>query len=379
MLVVDDEPDLEVLIRLRFRKKIGAGEYDFVFARNGLEALDLLSKDKEINIILSDINMPEMDGLTLLSKLNELRNPELRTIIVSAYGDMDNIRTAMNHGAYDFVTKPIDFADLEKTIEKTIKDLVIVRNAIKEHNKLIAIQYDLDIANLIQNKLLPETDLLFQGFRIKGYYKSAKSIGGDYYDYFPISEEEIFFAIGDVTGKGAQASILMASVKSFLAAALNSNNSLDKIAFLLNNFFYQNSPPDKFVTLFLGIINVKSGKLTYINAGHELPVVIRSDRKLEELMSTGLLLGALNNIHYEASEVFLNSGDMLFAYTDGVTEAKGQNNKLFGGDRLKEVLSNVDNDYPGYFTIIPDEIKKFTENNDQSDDIAFILIKSEIQ
>jgi len=122
MLVVDDEPDLESLIRQRFRKKIRDGEYDFVFAKNGLEALARLLEHKDIGVILSDINMPEMDGLTLLAKLNELRNPALRTVIVSAYGDMDNIRTAMNRGAYDFVTKPVDFLDLEKTIEKTINE-----------------------------------------------------------------------------------------------------------------------------------------------------------------------------------------------------------------------------------------------------------------
>ncbi|WP_425391642.1 response regulator [Ekhidna sp.] len=125
ILVVDDEPDLEALVRQKFRKNIRTGEYQFFFAENGQKALDLLS-ETEVDLVLTDINMPEMDGLTLLSKLNET-NYFLKTVIVSAYGDMENIRTAMNLGAFDFVTKPIDFKDLEITMVKTIKHILQLR------------------------------------------------------------------------------------------------------------------------------------------------------------------------------------------------------------------------------------------------------------
>ena len=120
ILVVDDETDLEVLIRQKFRKQIRNNEYEFLFAYNGKEALEQLDREPAVDLVLSDINMPEMDGLTLLSKLHEL-NPLLKAIIVSAYGDMDNIRTAMNRGAFDFVTKPINFEDLTITMEKTLQ------------------------------------------------------------------------------------------------------------------------------------------------------------------------------------------------------------------------------------------------------------------
>ncbi len=120
ILVVDDEPDLEALIRQRFRKKIKENGYEFLFAGNGREALESLSKNQDVDLVLTDINMPEMDGLTLLSELND-KNYFLETVIVSAYGDMENIRTAMNRGAFDFITKPIDFQDLEVTMTKTLK------------------------------------------------------------------------------------------------------------------------------------------------------------------------------------------------------------------------------------------------------------------
>ena len=138
ILVVDDEADLEILIKQKFRKQIRENLYEFVFAENGRRALEQIEVHNDIDLVLSDINMPEMDGLTLLSKLNE-KHSLLKSVIVSAYGDMENIRTAMNRGAFDFVTKPVDFNDLELTIEKTLRHVMQLKEtlrAIKENNIL---------------------------------------------------------------------------------------------------------------------------------------------------------------------------------------------------------------------------------------------------
>ena len=126
ILVVDDEPDVEALVTQKFRRQVREGEMDFLFARDGQHALEVLDGDADIDMVLSDINMPRMDGLTLLDRLNELHG-DLKTVIVSAYGDMGNIRTAMNRGAFDFVTKPIEFEDLETTIAKTLEHLNLFR------------------------------------------------------------------------------------------------------------------------------------------------------------------------------------------------------------------------------------------------------------
>ena len=126
ILVVDDEPDLEALIVQRFRRQIRDGQFSFVFAHDGISALALLDGEHGIDMVVSDINMPRMDGLTLLARLQE-RDDRLATIIVSAYGDMENIRIAMNLGAFDFLTKPIDFADFETTIGKTLHNLELTR------------------------------------------------------------------------------------------------------------------------------------------------------------------------------------------------------------------------------------------------------------
>jgi adenylate cyclase len=138
ILVADDEADLEVLIRQKFRQKIREQKYDFVFATNGNDALEKIGQHPDIDIVLSDINMPEMDGLTLLTKINEAK-PLLKTVMVSAYGDMENIRTAMNRGAFDFVTKPVNFDDLEITMQKTIRHVNQLKetlSAVRENNIL---------------------------------------------------------------------------------------------------------------------------------------------------------------------------------------------------------------------------------------------------
>jgi len=138
ILVADDEADLEVLIKQKFRQKIREQQYEFIFAVNGNDALSKIQQHPDVDIVLSDINMPEMDGLTLLSRLNE-SSPLIKAVIVSAYGDMDNIRTAMNRGAFDFITKPINFDDLNLTMEKTIGHVLQLKKtlqAIKENNIL---------------------------------------------------------------------------------------------------------------------------------------------------------------------------------------------------------------------------------------------------
>lgn len=153
ILVVDDETDLEVLVKQKFRKKIREKEYDFVFAINGRHALEQLNEHNDIDIVLSDINMPEMDGLTLLTKLSE-HHSILKSVIISAYGDMENIRIAMNRGAFDFITKPVDFNDLELTLEKTIKQVNQVRSTLKaiKENNILKMYVDETVLNFMDSR-----------------------------------------------------------------------------------------------------------------------------------------------------------------------------------------------------------------------------------
>jgi adenylate cyclase len=153
ILVVDDEIDLETLIKQRFRQKIRDGIYDFRFARDGVDALEKLSSSPDTEVILCDINMPNMDGLTLLTHLAEA-NPILKAVMVSAYSDMDNIRTAMNRGAYDFVCKPINFEDLDRTIAKTVNHVLQIKSTIQaiRENNILKMYVDESVLNFMTGR-----------------------------------------------------------------------------------------------------------------------------------------------------------------------------------------------------------------------------------
>ena len=150
ILVADDEVDLEMLIKQKFRQKIRQQEYEFIFAVNGNDALAKIQLHPDVDIVLSDINMPEMDGLTLLSRLSE-SSPLIKAVIVSAYGDMENIRTAMNRGAFDFITKPINFEDLSVTMEKTIRHVAQIKETLKaiRENSILKMYVDETVLNFM--------------------------------------------------------------------------------------------------------------------------------------------------------------------------------------------------------------------------------------
>ncbi|MFM6925889.1 MAG: response regulator [Ferruginibacter sp.] len=268
ILVVDDETDLEVLIKQKFRQKIRDRQYEFVFAMNGRHALEQLEQNPDVDVVLSDINMPEMDGLTLLTKLGE-QNGLLKSVIVSAYGDMDNIRTAMNRGAFDFITKPVNFEDLDLTMEKTIKHV----NQLKDTMKAIK-------ENNILKMYVDETVLNFMGGRE--------------------------FESSLVANETVEASVAFLDICSF--TSISENESADTVVGLLNKYFdvmvkeiiAQGGYIDKFI-------------------GDAVMAVFRGDYHLDRAIDACLAvrnkikhLPALENISFIPQvSIGINSGEMI--------------------------------------------------------------------
>lgn len=153
ILVVDDEDDIAQLIRQKFRRQIRDQAYEFLFAQNGVEALGILREVPDIDLVFSDINMPEMDGLTLLAKITE-ESPLLKTVIISAYGDMPNIRQAMNQGAFDFICKPFDFEDFDQTLSKAIKSVDQIKSTLKaiQENNILKMYVDGGVLRFMSRK-----------------------------------------------------------------------------------------------------------------------------------------------------------------------------------------------------------------------------------
>ena len=381
ILSVDDEMDLELLLTQYFRRKIRKGEYEFVFAHNGLEALTMMVKHPDIEIILSDINMPEMDGLTLLAKVNEMRNPALKVIMVSAYGDMGNIRQAMNNGAFDFATKPIDLDDLSVTIEKAIEQINYVHQMQKEHTQLESLKGDLAIASEIQQAILPRVFPPFpdlaQKIDIAASMTPAKDVGGDFYDLFRIDDNRVGFVIADVSGKGIPAAIFMAVSRTLIrATGIRGGSPADCITYS-NRLLAQESVDCMFVTVFYGIIDVNTGEVTYCNAGHNPPYILKHKGDISPLpMSTDPMAGAIDGITYHEGTLQLESGDALVMFTDGVTEAMSTANEEFGEQRLEDTLEDVAmHNCQQMVEAIKADVAAFAGEAEQSDDITVLALK----
>ena len=380
ILSVDDENDLELLLTQYFRRKIRKGEYEFFFAHNGIEALRVLLEQPDINIILSDINMPEMDGLTLLAKINELRNPALKCIMVSAYGDMGNIRTAMNNGAFDFATKPIDLDDLSVTIEKAIEQIDFVKKSQMEHTQLEMIKTDLAVAAEIQQAILPKQQPAFDNceakFDLGQIMIPAKDIGGDFYDFFEIDDERLGMVMADVSGKGIPAAIFMAVSRTLIhISGLQRDYTAADCLKVSNQMLCKESADNMFVTVFYAIYNVKTGEINYCNA----PYILRKDGKLEKLSNSDSgMLGVFDFLDFTDEYVQLGEGDMLMMYTDGIDEACNVKNEVFTDERMEQVLR----DSKGLTcqTAIDkmlECVRAFASGAPQSDDITMMALKRE--
>ena len=340
ILVVDDEPDLEHLVRQRMRREIRSGQYSFMFAQNGVEALEVLNEEQDIDMVLSDINMPRMDGLTLLEQIPKV-DPNIRSVIVSAYGDMKNIRTAMNRGAFDFITKPIDFEDMKVTIQRTLRHLELWREALESRDKLVALQNELSVANKMQQSILPTSFPTGRGFEIFGSMKPARDVGGDFFDVLTLEDGRIGLVVADVSDKGVPAALFMMSSRTLLKGSAIGLDSPGKVLSEVNQLLQEENDAAMFVTVFYATFDPETGELAYANGGHNTPLVVHADGSSTVIPLTGgVALGVVPGFTYEESSMFLQPGDRVVLYTDGVTEAENDQGDQFELERLCEIFTN---------------------------------------
>ena len=382
ILCVDDEQDMEMLILQKFRKSIRNNEYSFVFAQNGLQALEQLDKNPDICLVLSDINMPEMDGLTFLSKIKERKNSELKTVMVSAYGDMENIRTAMNRGAFDFITKPINFEDMEITITKTIEEINQYKTFQKDRDHLVSIKKDLSIAYDIQQSMLPQKFPAFPDrtdFDLHGVLQPAKTVGGDLFDYFLIDEDHLFFMVGDVSDKGISAALFMAITKSLFNSNFSGTinpNMVEEIT-KINKALSHNNEAMMFVTIFVCILNLKTGEVNYVDGGHECPLILRGGKKVEVFKkANGFPLCIDPDFDYKQFQFYLQPGDSIVLYTDGLEDAHNAADQRRTIQPTIEILEALEpNQTPVQINeILLKEVNSFIGTAAQFDDITILTV-----
>lgn len=376
ILVVDDEPDLELLVQHKFRNRIQQGELEFRFAHNGEEALCCLSRDPSIELVVTDINMPLMDGLTLLGHVSKL--PRLtKTVIVSAYDDLENIRTAMNRGAYDFLTKPIDFADLETTIDKTLRELSELRQGLVARAQLSKLEYELALATKIQRSILPEIIDGRSRFELGATMIPAQQVSGDFYDFFLIDGDHLGLAIGDVSGKGIPAALFMAVSRTLLRATALHGASPRECLEHVNRVLLKQSDGEVFLTLFYGILDLRSGAFQFSAGGQPPPLLCSPDHRGKFLREPrGMMLGMLEEAAYVNETVCVRPGDTLVLYTDGVTDAENHDGGFFSEARLQELIECMKHRSAGEIaTGIVDALDLFADGKEKSDDITLLTVR----
>lgn len=379
ILVVDDEPDLELLIRQRFRRKIRDGEYNFYFAANGRDALDLAGKTPQLDVVLCDINMPVMDGLTFLSNAAKLEEADFKTVIVSAYGDMQNIRTAMNRGAFDFVTKPIDFEDLELTIEKTMGQVSALREARHAKEKLLRLNRELELANRVQQEIIPKVFPPFpehSEFSLFASMRPASSVGGDFYDFFKINDSQLGIAIADVSGKGVPAALIMAASRSLLKSEALDGTSPAACLTHVNKSLCAENISSMFVSLFYGVLDFRSGQFTYSSAGHNHPYRIHSGSVSQLDPVRGTVLGVDAGMQYLENTVSFLPRERLIIYTDGIVEAFGEDREEYSDERFCALLEkHADAAVENLVEYIMEDVSRHAGDTEQSDDMTVLALE----
>jgi len=235
---------------------------------------------------------------------------------------------------------------------------------------------DWEIAGNIQQNLLPKSTPSTLHFEISAYNKSARIVGGDYYDLVKLDAKRNLVAIADVSGKGVQAALLMANVQAFLKAICKQNISLNEASNLINDLISENTTNGSFITFFWGVLDDETMEFEYVNAGHNPPLLVRNG-ELTKLKKGGMILGVMETIiPYESEKIKLEKDDVLVLFTDGISEAMDINLTEYSDERLEEfVKANSCNSAKKLMDAIIDDVRKYTINAEQSDDITLLIIK----
>ena len=376
LLVVDDEVDVARMFRQSLRLDLRAGKYRLLFACSGVEALERLEQEPDVDLVITDINMPDMDGLTLLGHLAE-RSWDLRSVVLSAYGDMKNIRTAMGLGAFDFVTKPVDFDDMKETIERSLRNLEQWREAMASRDQLVSLRQELDLAGRIQRSVLPAEFPVTPGWEMHALVESAREVSGDFYDVMRLEGGRVGLVVADVSDKGVPAALFMMASRTLIRGAAIGLGDPARVLSEVNSLICRNNPQSMFVTGFFCIVEPRSGTVVYANAGHPSPLLVRSGGSVAPLESAGnVVLGLLCGAGYDLFSFTLEPGEFLFMYTDGVTEAEGVVGGEFGEERLLEALrGQAGRNAAECAGSVVEAVREFAAGEVQSDDITCLVVR----
>ena len=238
---------------------------------------------------------------------------------------------------------------------------------------------ELEVANVIQHSLLPTLNDRYPGreeISVRGTMDAAKDVGGDFYDVFFVDDDRVAFLIGDVSGKGVPAALFMVTSKIILQNCVRNTRTLSEALYIANNALCERNEADMFVTVWAGVLDLKTGEVTYVSAGHNPPVLIRGGEPQYLKSRSNFVLGGMENVRYAESSLWMSEGDVFFLYTDGVTESSSKENGLFGEDRLLACLAeHADSDVQSILDGVRKAVDGFVQDNEQFDDLTMLCLK----
>lgn len=328
MLIADDQPDVLEALRLLLKSE----GYLTEAVQSPTAILEKL-KSGPYDVLLMDLNYTRdttsgKEGLDLLARVRAIDNT-LPVVAMTAWGSVELAVEAMRRGVSDFVLKPWENSRLLRTLRNQIE------KGRRRRRKLRRQHEEFEEARAVGQALLPKKIPQIPGMEIAATSRPARTLSGDYFDVIELDGGRLALSIADVIGKGVPAALLMSNVQASVRALAGASLSPAELAARLNASVHRSSTPGKFVTFFYGVLD--GGRLTYVNAGHCAPLLIRASGAVERLEAGGAVLGVFSEWPYQDAAVTLAPGDRLVLYTDGITEAADAAQQEFGEDRLIEL------------------------------------------
>ena len=383
VLVVDDTPE-----NITLMTEILGDIYRVKVALNGKKALSIAQSDNPPDIILLDIMMPEMDGFQRLKESESTQ--AIPVIFVTAMTDKSNEEQGLSLGAVDYITKPVSpplVLARVKTQLRLYNQNRFLDDLVQQRTRQLTIETahrqklenELQVARDIQMAMLPEQKdggIIAGRCRVSAQLRPAREVGGDFYCVFPVGNNKLVFAIGDVSGKSVPAALFMARACTLLESIGSDEHSPDQILFKMNQALCRNNDECMFVTVGGGVLDTENGKLNYASAGHDPPVLITQDGSVSKLeVSGGPLIGIVESAEFKLSTMRLQPGETLLLYTDGITEAFNSEGKMFTDKRLIEALSgSTAQTSDALVDSLIQTVDDFCQGTDQSDDITVVAV-----
>ena len=336
---------------------------------------------ESFDLVLLDIMMPQMDGYEVLQRIrSEARWYDLPVIMISSVDEMDSIVRCIEMGAEDYLPKPFNPVLLRARVGACLeKKRLREERAAKQKAEAERLRWELDMAGRVQQRLLPVQFPQIAGLDLAGTCLPARSVGGDYFDFLLLDDFHLGLVMADVQGKGIPAALVMATMAASLRSqARPSIENLAQLMRVLNGQMHDWTETSSFVSLFYACLDLRNRQLRYVNAGHLMPLLVRGQK--QEIVAVpdvgGPVLGVLPEAPFEEGAVQMETGDILVAYTDGVTEAFNAQDEEFGDERLvSSVLRNLEQSSADICTSVADSVRAWSVGVPQSDDITLSVMK----